>query len=117
LPRTSTPTPTLTPGDFWLLQSQTDRADLKDAKRLHVMVTQVCSMLTGLALGQRMSSTACGLGNLPRQFSKWAWRSGAGYALGVSLIETKDFQKFDDWFKAVFEVARRHKIMNPGKLG
>jgi len=36
------------------------------------------------------------------------------YEKGQQLVESKEFARFQKYFRAAFEIARRHKIMNPG---
>ena len=35
------------------------------------------------------------------------------YGEGQNLVQTRDFEKNQDFFRGFFEVGRRHKIMNP----
>ena len=38
------------------------------------------------------------------------------YKVGQTLVDDKDFQEHENFFQRLFEVARRHKIMNPEKM-
>ena len=38
------------------------------------------------------------------------------YEVGQDMVENRQFSKREDFFQTVFEIARRHKIMNPEKM-
>eukprot|EP00049_Salpingoeca_infusionum_P018660 m.358220 g.358220 ORF g.358220 m.358220 type:complete len:697 (+) comp18075_c0_seq1:560-2650(+) len=61
------------------------------AKRDRVRYSQLCSVLTGLALG-------------------------TNYEIGEKLTVSKDFAKYEPFYHQMFEICRRHKIMNPEKM-
>lgn len=60
-------------------------------KRTHAQMQNFSAILTGLVIAK-------------------------DYQVGQELVESKDFAKFQHYFRTAFEVARRHKIMNPEKM-
>ncbi|CAE6442703.1 unnamed protein product [Rhizoctonia solani] len=73
----------------------TDRVDILSysstrTKRAAAQIRELCSILSGLCLA-------------------------ADYKTGQELFEGKDFAANEDWFARVFEIGRRHKVMNPDK--
>jgi hypothetical protein len=38
------------------------------------------------------------------------------YENGRNLVDERDFQSYETEFQTLFEIARRHKIMNPEKM-
>jgi len=38
------------------------------------------------------------------------------YAVGQEVVSTKDFKQFAPFYRRVFEIGRRHKVMNPEKM-
>ena len=78
--------------------SYTDRVDAAamaepgaQRKRLHEQVRGICSVLTGLLVG-------------------------ADFAAGREVDESHDYAAHADFFRGVFEIGRRYKIMNPEKM-
>ncbi|CUA69192.1 UPF0652 protein [Rhizoctonia solani] len=73
----------------------TDRVDILSysstrTKRAAAQIRELCSILSGLCLA-------------------------ADYKTGQELFEGRDFAANEDWFARVFEIGRRHKVMNPDK--
>ncbi|KAI6135203.1 hypothetical protein EDD17DRAFT_46258 [Pisolithus thermaeus] len=74
----------------------TDKIDtigfgLSKTKRIVSQIRELCAILSGLVLS-------------------------ADYKLGQSLFTDRDFQKNEQFFQDIFELGRRHKIMNPDKM-
>jgi hypothetical protein len=73
----------------------TDRVDVNTFKtpaaRTFAQSRSLCAVLTGLIVGQ-------------------------DYELGQKVIENGNFQDNEKFFQHVFEIGRRHKIMNPDKM-
>ncbi|CAE6541538.1 unnamed protein product [Rhizoctonia solani] len=74
----------------------TDRVDILSysstrTKRAAAQIRELCSILSGLCLA-------------------------ADYKTGQELFEGRDFAANEDWFARVFEIGRRHKVMNPDKM-
>ncbi|CAE7088183.1 unnamed protein product [Rhizoctonia solani] len=74
----------------------TDRVDILSysstrTKRAAAQIRELCSILSGLCLA-------------------------ADYKTGQELFEGRDFEANADWFARVFEIGRRHKVMNPDKM-
>ncbi|CAE6368145.1 unnamed protein product [Rhizoctonia solani] len=74
----------------------TDRVDILSynssrTKRAAAQIRELCSILSGLCLA-------------------------ADYKAGQELFEGRDFAANEAWFARVFEIGRRHKIMNPDKM-
>ncbi|KAL7747829.1 hypothetical protein RI367_006764 [Sorochytrium milnesiophthora] len=73
----------------------TDKIDIvaftSRTKRIVAQIKEVCQILAGLVLA-------------------------ADYKIGQELFCDKDFQQNEEWFRNVFEIGRRHKIMNPEKM-
>lgn len=61
------------------------------AQRITNQLQQICSILSGLVVA-------------------------SDYKLGLELIADKDFKQNEQLFQFVFELGRRHKIMNPEKM-
>lgn len=73
----------------------TDRVDILSynstrTKRAAAQIRELCSILSGLCLA-------------------------ADYKEGQELFQGRDFAANEAWFARVFEIGRRHKIMNPDK--
>lgn len=73
----------------------TDKVDtlgfgLSKAKRIVHQIRELCAILSGLVLA-------------------------ADYKLGQELFQDRDFENNAEFFQRVFELTRRHKIMNPEK--
>jgi len=73
----------------------TDKVDtlgfgLSKAKRIVHQIRELCAILSGLVLA-------------------------ADYKLGQELFQNRDFENNAEFFQGVFELTRRHKIMNPEK--
>jgi hypothetical protein len=73
----------------------TDRVDILSysstrTQRAAAQIRELCSILSGLCLA-------------------------ADYKTGQELFKGRDFAACEDWFAKVFEIGRRHKIMNPDK--
>ncbi|KAJ4458462.1 putative UPF0652 protein [Paratrimastix pyriformis] len=73
----------------------TDKIDVlsyhNPAKRMVVQLREVCAVLSGLVVA-------------------------SDYAAGQKLLKDRNFHEFDFFFKHMFELGRRHKIMNPEKM-
>ncbi|KAF9236230.1 hypothetical protein BU15DRAFT_50382 [Melanogaster broomeanus] len=74
----------------------TDRIDtlgfgLSKAKRIVHQIRELCAILSGLVLS-------------------------ADYKLGQELFTDRDFQRNEEFYQHIFELGRRHKIMNPDKM-
>ncbi|CAE6410694.1 unnamed protein product [Rhizoctonia solani] len=74
----------------------TDRVDILSysstrTKRAAAQIRELCSILSGLCLA-------------------------ADYKTGQELFEGRDFAANEEWFARVFEIGRRHKVMNPDKM-
>lgn len=74
----------------------TDKIDtigfgLSKTKRIVSQIRELCAILSGLVLS-------------------------ADYKLGQSLFTDRDFQKNEHFYQDIFELGRRHKIMNPDKM-
>ena len=74
----------------------TDKIDtlsfgLSKAKRIVHQIRELCAILSGLVLS-------------------------ADYKLGQELFADRDFQRNADFYQQIFELGRRHKIMNPDKM-
>jgi hypothetical protein len=73
----------------------TDKIDVivysNKAKRIVAQIKELCSILSGLVLA-------------------------ADYNTGQSLFKDRDFEHNAKFFQDVFELGRRHKIMNPEKM-
>eukprot|EP01098_Paradermamoeba_levis_P001828 TRINITY_DN1209_c0_g1_i1.p1 TRINITY_DN1209_c0_g1~~TRINITY_DN1209_c0_g1_i1.p1 ORF type:complete len:189 (-),score=69.18 TRINITY_DN1209_c0_g1_i1:420-986(-) len=63
----------------------------KKSQRQHQQMKGVCSILTGIVL-------SCDLQQ------------------GTNLITEKDFHEYEELYQEIFEVGRRHKVMNPEKM-
>ena len=73
----------------------TDKVDtigfgLSKAKRIVHQIRELCAILSGLVLA-------------------------ADYKLGQELFQDRNFEINADFYQQVFELTRRHKIMNPEK--
>lgn len=74
----------------------TDKIDtlgfgLSKAKRIVYQIREICAVLSGLVLA-------------------------ADYKQGQELFEDRDFKSNEDFYRMIFELGRRHKIMNPDKM-
>jgi len=74
----------------------TDRIDTlsfgqSKAKRIVAQIKELCAIMSGLLLS-------------------------ADYKTGQLLFQDRDFQANEDFYQTVFELGRRHKIMNPDKM-
>ncbi|KAH9927091.1 uncharacterized protein BXZ73DRAFT_49004 [Epithele typhae] len=74
----------------------TDKIDtigfgLSKAKRIVQQIRELCAILSGLVLS-------------------------ADYKQGQELFQDRDFQSNEDFYQSIFELGRRHKIMNPDKM-
>ncbi|THH33480.1 hypothetical protein EUX98_g704 [Antrodiella citrinella] len=74
----------------------TDKIDtigfgLSKAKRIVYQIRELCAILSGLVLS-------------------------ADYKQGQELFSDKDFQSNEEFYQQIFELGRRHKIMNPDKM-
>jgi len=74
----------------------TDKIDtigfgLSKAKRIVHQIRELCAILSGLVLS-------------------------ADYKQGQELFSDRDFQANEDFYQQLFELGRRHKIMNPDKM-
>ena len=71
--------------------TEVDRKFKSAARRTHEQLKGITAVLRGLV-------TAC------------------DYAAGQKLLQTENYAEFDNFFSQMFEIARRHKIMNPEKM-
>ncbi|KAJ3352177.1 hypothetical protein HDU91_006029 [Kappamyces sp. JEL0680] len=75
----------------------TDKIDIlssymsSKSKRIVVQIKELCSILSGLVLA-------------------------ADYNVGQALFKDRDFENNAEFFQDIFELGRRHKIMNPEKM-
>ncbi|KAF8559438.1 hypothetical protein OG21DRAFT_1402895 [Imleria badia] len=74
----------------------TDKIDtitfgLSKAKRIVYQIRELCAILSGLVLS-------------------------ADYKLGQELFTDRDFHRNAEFYQQIFELGRRHKIMNPDKM-
>ncbi|CCH41087.1 hypothetical protein BN7_624 [Wickerhamomyces ciferrii] len=73
----------------------TDKVDIvshtSKSKRIVSQLKEMCSVLAGLVVASNLKS-------------------------GQNLIENKNFEDNADWYKTVFEIGRRYKIMNPERM-
>ena len=74
----------------------TDKIDtigfgLSKAKRIVHQIRELCAILSGLVLS-------------------------ADYKQGQELFADRDFQANEDFYQQIFELGRRHKIVNPDKM-
>jgi len=74
----------------------TDKVDIlsfnsSKSKRIHTQLRDICAILCGLVVA-------------------------TDYARGQQLIQDRSFAENSKFFQEVFEVGRRHKIMNPEKM-
>lgn len=74
----------------------TDKIDtigfgLSKAKRIVHQIRELCAILSGLVLS-------------------------ADYKQGQELFSDRDFAANEDFYQEIFELGRRHKIMNPDKM-
>ena len=74
----------------------TDKIDtigfgLSKAKRIVHQIRELCAILSGLVLS-------------------------ADYKQGQELFQDRDFQSNEKFYQSIFELGRRHKIMNPDKM-
>ncbi|KAG8759447.1 hypothetical protein FRC14_005927 [Serendipita sp. 396] len=61
------------------------------AKRIVAQIREICSIISGLLVA-------------------------ADYKTGQELFESRDFSANADFYRRIFELGRRHKIMNPEKM-
>lgn len=73
----------------------TDRVDIlmygNKSKRMVSQIKELCAILSGLVLA-------------------------SDYKVGQMLFETKEFGENQAFYQKIFEIGRRHKIMNPEKM-
>lgn len=73
----------------------TDKVDIlmyaSKAKRIVAQIREMCSILAGLVVATDMKT-------------------------GQGLLEDKEFSQNAEWYKRVFEIGRRYKVMNPEKM-
>lgn len=74
----------------------TDKIDtigfgLSKAKRIVQQIRELCAILSGLMLSQN-------------------------YNRGQELFQDRDFAANEEFYQTIFELGRRHKIMNPDKM-
>ncbi|KAJ3037754.1 hypothetical protein HDV00_001339 [Rhizophlyctis rosea] len=73
----------------------TDKIDIlsyqSKSKRIVLQIRELCSILSGLVLA-------------------------ADYKVGQDLFQDRDFEHNQEFFQQIFELGRRHKIMNPEKM-
>jgi hypothetical protein len=79
-----------------LVSEYTDKIDtlgfgLSKPKRIVHQIRELCSILSGLVLS-------------------------ADYKQGQELFADRDFESNSDFYQMIFELGRRHKIMNPDKM-
>ena len=71
--------------------TEVDRKFKSAARRTHEQLKGITAVLRGLV-------TAC------------------DYTAGQKLLKTESYADYDSFFRQMFEIARRHKIMNPEKM-
>jgi len=73
----------------------TDKVDILTWKsktgRIHEQIRDICAILSGLAVA-------------------------SDYEVGQKMIRDRNFEENADFFAAVFEIGRRHKILNPERM-
>jgi hypothetical protein len=72
----------------------TDKVDIlasARAKRMHVQIRETCAILSALVVA-------------------------TDYTAGQALIKDRNFKENSEFFQRIFELGRRHKILNPEKL-
>lgn len=73
----------------------TDKVDIishsSKSKRIVSQLKEMCSVLAGLVVASNLKT-------------------------GQQLIENKNFEDNAEWYKSVFEIGRRYKIMNPERM-
>lgn len=73
----------------------TDKVDVLSWKsktgRIHEQIRDICAVLSGLAVA-------------------------ANYEVGQKMIRDRSFEDNAEYFAAVFEIGRRHKILNPERM-
>jgi len=73
----------------------TDKVDILTWKtktgRIHEQIKDICNILSGLAI-------AC------------------NFDVGKKIMESRSYADYSEFFAMVFEIARRHKIMNPERM-
>ena len=77
---------------FFKVSEYTDKVDILTWKsktgRIHEQIRDVCAILSGLAVA-------------------------ADYEVGQKMIKNRSFEDNAEYFASVFEIGRRHKILNP----
>ena len=68
-----------------------DAPGLKPNKRAHAQMQSISAVLSGLVVA-------------------------SDYDEGMQLVESRRFSDYQEFFRSAFEVARRHKVMNPEKM-
>lgn len=68
-----------------------DASNIGKAKRIVNQIKELCAILTGIVL-------AC------------------DYKRGQELFADRSFEENEEFFQTIFEIGRRHKIMNPEKM-
>lgn len=71
--------------------SRVDKTFKTKTRRLHTQVHEICAFLSGIV-------------------------TSLNYEVGQDMVENRQFSKRKDFFQTVFEITRRHKIMNPEKM-
>lgn len=73
----------------------TDKVDILGAgsrmKRIKAQLKEICTVLIGLVVANNMED-------------------------GQKLLESKELENNAEWFKTIFEIGRRYKIMNPERM-
>ncbi|KAJ2389430.1 hypothetical protein H4S02_002370, partial [Coemansia sp. RSA 2611] len=73
----------------------TDKIDIlmygNKTKRIVAQIKELCAILSGLVLA-------------------------SDYKVGQTLFEDRQFEDNEDFYQRIFEIGRRHKIMNPEKM-
>ncbi|ODV76304.1 uncharacterized protein CYBJADRAFT_146238 [Cyberlindnera jadinii NRRL Y-1542] len=73
----------------------TDKVDIlsytSKSKRIVAQLKEMCSVLAGLVVASNLK-------------------------IGQALIQNKNFEDNAEWYKSVFEIGRRYKIMNPERM-
>jgi hypothetical protein len=93
----------------------TDKVDIllpygkSKVKRIVAQIKEICAVLSGLMLAADYK-TGQGL------FGMSSWPSEPLYWYYLYLLENRDFAQNESFFQRVFELGRRHKIMNPDKM-
>jgi len=95
--------------------SRVDKTFKTKSRRLHTQVHEICAFVSGI-----LSSFFFSRQHTTHTHTHTPHTTGIvtalNYEVGQDMVENRQFSKREDFFQAVFEIARRHKIMNPEKM-